>query len=314
MPQRDAFTQGMRSAWLGIIVNALLAATKLIAGLVGNAYALVADAVESATDIVSSLIVMAGLRVASRVPNEDYPFGYGRAETLAATVVSILLLGSAVGIAVAAMHEILTPHHAPAPWTLGVLVTVIIVKWIVSRRVGAAGDAIGSRAIQADAWHHLSDALTSAAAFIGISIALWMGPGWEAADDWAALFASGIIVVNGGMMLREALRDLMDRTPDPYIVQQVRTIATQVAGVRAIEKVAVRRAGMNYFVDIHVQAAPDMPLQSSHALGGQVKAAIRTSLPQIAGVLVHMEPFSPSPNEAPVCHDGPRRESSPHCE
>jgi len=300
MSGRDDFNRGIQSARLGVIVNALLAATKLVAGIVGNAYALVADAVESATDIVSSLIVMAGIRVASKAPNEDYPFGYGRAETLAAAVVSLILLGTALGIAWAAAREIRTPHHAPASWTLGVLVGVIIVKWIVSRRVGAAGEAIGSRAIQADAWHHLSDALTSAAAFVGISTALWMGPGWEAADDWAALFASGVIIFNGVLMLRGALRDLMDRTPDPLIVQQVRTVAAQVPHVRAIEKVAVRRAGMNYFVDIHVQAAPEMPLQESHALGGKVKGAIRSSLPNVAGVLVHMEPYAESVQEAAV--------------
>lgn len=179
----------------------------------------------------------------------------------------------------------------PAAWTLAILVTVIIVKWLVARRVNAAGEELGSRSLQADAWHHLSDAITSAAAFIGISIAVVMGPGWEAADDWAALVASGVILINGFLMLRGSLRDLMDRSADGELVSQVRRVAEQVPGVKAVEKLAVRRAGMNHFVDIHVQADPQLPLREAHAIGGHVKATLREQIRSIAGVLVHLEPF-----------------------
>ncbi len=291
MSNRPSVDQGVRSAQLSVLVNAALAAIKLVAGVVGNAYALVADAVESTSDIFSSLIVLGGLRLASREPNDEFPFGYGRAETLSAAVVALMLLGTAIGIAVEAIREILTPHHAPAPWTLGVLVAVIVVKWFVSRRVKAAGDEIGSRAVQADAWHHMSDAITSAAAFIGISVALVMGEGWEPADDWAALVASGVIFTNGTLMLKGAIFDLMDRSPDAAMIDRVREVASQVDGVRAIEKLAVRRAGMHFFVDIHVQALGDLPLRESHSLGGRVKSAIRGAVKGIGGVLVHMEPF-----------------------
>lgn len=291
MPDHHTLRRGLQSAQLGILVNALLAATKLVAGVAGNAYALIADAVESTADILSSLIVLVGLQVAGREPNADYPFGYGRAETLAAGVVALMLMGTAVGISIEAVREIQTPHHAPAAWTLGVLVTVIIVKWLVSRQVNAAGKELGSRSLEADAWHHLSDAITSGAAFIGISIAVVMGPGWEAADDWAALVASGVIFVNGLIMLRGALRDLMDRAPEENFVAQVRQAAEQVPGVLAVEKLAVRRAGLNYFVDIHIQAAPDLPLRDAHAIGGHVKAKIRETVRAVAGVLVHLEPF-----------------------
>lgn len=291
MPDSDNLRRGLQTAQLGILVNALLAVTKLVAGIVGNAYALIADAVESTADILSSLIVLVGLQISGREPDENYPFGYGRAETLAAAVVALMLIGTAIGISVEAVREILTPHHAPAAWTLGILVTVIIVKWIVSRRVTAAGEELGSRSLQADAWHHLSDALTSAAAFVGIGVAVVMGPGWEAADDYAALAASAIILINGVLMLRGALHDLMDRAPNAEIVSQVRTAAEHVPGVLAVEKLFVRRAGMNYFVEIHVQAAPDLPLKEAHAIGGHVKATIREQVRSVAGVLMHLEPF-----------------------
>lgn len=288
---RDASARGARAAQAAILVNTLLAITKLVAGLVGNAYALVADAVESTADILSSSIVWGALRLAARDPDGEYPFGYGKAEPLAGAVVALMLLGAAIGIAAEAVTEIRTPHHAPEPWTLVVLVVVVPIKWILARRVAKVGEEIDSTAVKADSWHHLSDAVTSVAAFIGISIALWGGPGWESADDWAALVASAVIAWNGLNMLRPALHDLMDRMPGDDVVEPVRRAANAVDGVRCTEKLAVRRAGMSYFVDIHVQADPAMSLYDAHALGGKVKSAIRAAVPRVQGVLVHMEPY-----------------------
>jgi cation diffusion facilitator family transporter len=283
--------RGIRSAQLGMLVNAVLAITKLIAGIVGNTYALVADAVESTTDIFSSLVVWGGLRVASRDPDAEYPYGYGRAEALASVIVALTLLAAALGISIEAVREIRTPHHMPAPWTLAVLVVVMAVKWTLSRRVGSVGADIGSTAVTADAWHHMADAITSAAAFVGISIAVLGGPGWESADDWAALLASCIIAFNGVAMLRPAIADLMDRTPGGHITERVRHAAEAVAGVRAVEKLALRKTGLTYRADLHVQTDPMMPLRDAHVLSGKVKSAIRTAVPQVDSVLVHMEPY-----------------------
>jgi cation diffusion facilitator family transporter len=274
-----------------MMVNATLAIAKLVAGLVGNSYALVADAVESTADILASLVVWGGLRVASREPDEVYPFGYGRAETLAGAVVAIMLVGAAIGIAIEAIAEIRTPHHAPAPWTLGVLVVVVLIKWGLSRHVRMVASDIGSTAVHADAWHHQSDAFTSALAFLGISIALIGGPGWEAADDWAALLASAVILFNGVLLLRRSSGELMDRTAGSEVVANIRQVAASVDGVRATEKLAVRKSGLHYRVTIHVQADPTLSLHDAHILGGKVKSAIRASVPNVQSVLVHMEPF-----------------------
>jgi len=274
-----------------MLVNAVLAIVKLVAGILGNTYALVADAVESTADIFASLVVWGGLRMASRDPDEEHPFGYGKAESLAAAVVSIMLLGAAVGIAIEAVREIRTPHKTPAPWTLLVIVGVLVVKFILFRRTAALGAEARSTAVSADAWHHASDAITSAAAFVGISIALWGGPGWEEADDWAALFASCMIFYNGILLVQPALHDLMDGMPGEDIVEPVRHAAARVDGVMAVEKLTARKAGLVYYVDIHVQANPAMTLHDAHELSGAVKSAIRSAAPQVRGVLVHMEPF-----------------------
>jgi cation diffusion facilitator family transporter len=282
--------RGERAAQAGVVANLSLALVKFITGVLGHSYALIADAIESAADVFSSLIVWGGLRISAREADERYPFGYGKAETLAAMSVAFMLFGAAGGIAIQAVREIVTPHHAPAPFTLGVLLGVVLLKEILFRRVFRVGEAVASTAVRADAWHHRSDALTSLAAAIGISIALVGGPGWEQADDWAALAAAGVIAWNGLRTFREAARDLMDRAPRGDIIERVAAAATAVQGVRNIHKLKVRRAGLGVYVDLDVQADPRMSLYDAHVLSGKVKSAIREALPETLGVLVHMEP------------------------
>ena len=288
--------RGIRSAQLGLLVNAALAGVKLVAGLVGNSYALVADAVESTADVLASIAVWGGLAIAAQPADEDHPYGHGKAEPLAASAVALMLLGAAVGIAIEAIQEIRAPHGPPEAWTLGVLVTVVLVKAVLSRRVLTVGSAIGSTAVKADAWHHLSDAVTSAAAFIGISLAVWgtrvLGePAWAVADDWAALAATGVIAYNGLALLQPALHDLMDRMPGPDVVAPIRRAAEAVPGVLAVEKLHARRTGLAYHVTIHIQAEPTTPLDEAHALGHRVTDAIRAAVPQVEAVVVHMEPY-----------------------
>jgi cation diffusion facilitator family transporter len=292
----SAAERGIRAAQVGMLINAALAAVKLTAGIIGNTYALVADAIESGADVFASLIVWGGLHIGSQPADEDHPYGHGKAEALATAVVSFMLLGAAIGIAFEAVREIRTPHLAPAPWTLAVLVTVVVVKWVMARRVGAVSAETGSSAVQADAAHHLSDAITSAAAFIGISLALvgsrvWGGRGWAAADDWAALVAAAVIAYNGVYMMRTALADLMDRMPGEEVVAPIRRAALATPGVEAIEQLHVRKAGTAYRVTLHVQADGALPLHDAHVLSGRVKSAIRAAAPRVNYVLVHMEPF-----------------------
>jgi cation diffusion facilitator family transporter len=300
-------SRGIRFAQFGVLINATLAGIKFAAGVFGNTYALVADAVESMADIFASLVVWGGLHISSQPADEDHPFGHGKAEALAAAVVSMMLLAAALLIAIHSVGEIRTPHKTPAPWTLGVLVAVMVIKWTLARRVAEVGKSLESSAVHADAAHHLSDAITSAAAFIGISIAIvgsrWVGgKGWEQADDWAALVASCVIAFNGLTMLRAAIDDLMDRVPSKEVLGTIERAAHSVAEVMATEKLTARRSGNTYWVTLHVQAAPALSLQEAHVVSGKVKSAIRAAVPRAAWILVHMEPFGVDHEHERITH------------
>jgi cation diffusion facilitator family transporter len=287
----SATRRSIRWAQTGLLINAVLVLVKLFAGIIGHANALVADAVESSGDIFSSLIVWMGLSIAARPADEDHPYGHGKAEPLAAVVVSLMLLGAAVGISMLAIREIRTPHHLPAPFTLFVAAGVIIIKEVLYRRVSRVGRDVGSTAVTADAWHHRADAISSLAAFIGISIALLGGRGWEAADDWAALVAALVVAVNGVRTLRPAISGLMDEAPDRTVKERVLEAACAVDGVRNVENLKVRRSGLGFYVDLHVQADPGISLEDAHEIAATVKYAIVEAIPSVAGVLVHMEPY-----------------------
>jgi cation diffusion facilitator family transporter len=281
---------GARLAIIGIVVNAVLSLVKVSAGLLGHSYALIADGIESLLDIGGSLVIWGGLKVAQRPPDETHPYGHGKAEPLAALVVSLFVLGAALALAIESVREISMPHHAPAKFTLAVLVLVIAVKEFLFRKVIQVGEDAGSTAVKTDAWHHRSDAITSLAAFIGISIALVGGPGWESADDYAALLACAIISFNGWRMFKPAVYELLDTAPPRDLEKQVRATAMLVPGVAGTDKCRLRKMGLQFYVDLHVDVDAEMTVRESHAIAHKVKDAIRSSLPSVADVLVHIEP------------------------
>jgi cation diffusion facilitator family transporter len=275
-----------------MVVNVFLAAGKLVAGVVGHSHALVADAVESFADIFSSLIVWRGVVIAAKPADEDHPYGHGKAEPIAAAVVSLMLLMAAGWIAVKSVHEISEPHLAPAPFTLVVLIAVIVIKECLFRFVLKTAAEIDSSAVRSDAWHHRSDAITSLAAGVGITISLVGGKGYESADDWAALAAAGVIAFNGISLLRPALNELMDRAPEHGVVEHINALARAVPGVDAVEKTHVRKMGYQLFVDMHIEVDPQMTVLRSHEIAHEVKDKVRATMPNVSDVLVHIEPLN----------------------
>ena len=282
--------RSLRATFAGLAANVVLMTAKFAAGILGHSHALVADAVESLADIISSIIVWRALVVAAIPPDEDHPYGHGKAEPIAAAVVSTLLLLAAGWIVVEALRGIAQPHPAPAPFTLVVLGVVIVIKESLFRFVRQESISVQSSAVRTDAWHHRSDAITSLAAAIGITTALVGGKGYEAADDVAAIVAAAIIAWNGWQLLRPALNELMDTAPSREVVSRVRQIAQKVPGVEAVEKCLVRKAGYYHFVDMHVEVDPGMTVRRSHEIAHDVKDEIRSQIPVVRDVLVHIEP------------------------
>jgi cation diffusion facilitator family transporter len=281
---------GARVALLGLGINVLVATAKIAAGILGNAYVLIADGIESALDIAGSVVIWGGLKVAARPPDATHPYGHGKAEPIAAVVVAIGVLAAALGLAVQSVRELFLPHHGPAPFTLVVLIVVVIIKEVLYRYVIRFGRDVESTAVQTDAWHHRTDAMTSIAAFIGISVALIGGEAWQGADDWAALFACGLIGANGYRLLNPALHEIMDTAPRGAIVDAVRNAARSVPGVIEVEKCFIRKMGLSFYVDLHVGVNGNISVREGHRIAHDVKRAIQASDARIADVLVHIEP------------------------
>jgi cation diffusion facilitator family transporter len=241
-------------------------------------------------DVGGSVIIWGALKFAARPPDATHPYGHGKAEPFAAIVVSILVIAAALGLAISSVHELFLPRHAPAPFTLIVLILAIVIKETLYRYVGRIGRDAESTAIQTDAWHHRTDALTSVAAFIGISVALIGGDAWQSADDWAALFACALIGANGYRLLRPALYEILDTAPRGEIVDVVRDAARSVPGVVELEKLFIRKMGLSFYVDLHVKVNGDISVRQGHHIAHEVKRAIQESDRRTADVLVHVEP------------------------
>jgi cation diffusion facilitator family transporter len=275
---------------VGLAVNTALSALKIAAGLLGHSEALVADGVESLADVVSSVVVWRAVVVAAQPPDQEHPYGHGKAEAVASVVVGLMLLGAAGWIVVHAMASGGDPRQQPRPFTLVVLVSVIVLKEVLFRYVRRVAKEVQSLVVQSDAWHHRSDALTSLAAGIGITIALLGGPDYRSADSIAAVLASGVIAWNGWTIMARAFDELMDASPEEEVVAGIRRLAGVVPGVELVEKCIVRRTGGSLLVDMHVHVHGDMSVNEAHRIAHEVKNAVRAGMPEVMDVLVHLEP------------------------
>ena len=279
----------VKATYFSLIGNTSLAIIKGLAGFFGNSYALIADAIESTTDI-SSFLVLFGIKYSNRPADENHPYGHGRAEPLITFLVVGFLITSAVIIAHESIINIQTPHNLPKTWTLFVLGAIIIWKEISFRIVLKRSIESNSSSLKADAWHHRSDAITSVAAFVGISIALFLGKGYESADDWAALFASTFILYNSYLIFRPALGEIMDEHLYDDVVLSIRKVAGTVEGIVTTEKCFIRKSGMKYHVDLHAVVDATISVKAGHDLAHTLKDTLRAEIPELGHVLIHIEP------------------------
>ncbi|MDX2109534.1 MAG: cation diffusion facilitator family transporter [Verrucomicrobiota bacterium] len=282
---------GLRAAALGIVINISLATIKIITGVVGSSYALIADGIESLTDVFSSIITLSALKVAGTPPDRQHPYGHGKAESLAGLVIALALIGAALFIAIQSIREILNPHVAPKWYVLIVLAAVIVAKETLFRFVNKIGVSLESGALKGDAWHHRSDALTSVAVFVGVLIALIGGKGYESADDWAAMLACIIIAYNGVRLFQPAFNEVMDATIPGEQLEIIRAAAAAVPHVVRIEKCRTRKSGLGLLTDIHVHVDGAMSVTEGHRISHEVKDTLM-ALPglRVVDVIVHIEP------------------------
>jgi cation diffusion facilitator family transporter len=280
----------IRTTYFSIIGNTSLAIIKGLAGFYGNSYALIADAIESTTDIFASLLVLLGFKYAKRPADQNHPYGHGRIEPLITFMVVAFLVTSATIIAYESIENIQTPHKAPKSWTLIVLGCIILWKEISFRVVIKKSKETNSSSLKADAWHHRSDAITSIMAFVGISIALIFGKGYETADDWAALLASAFILYNSYLIFRPALGEIMDEHLYDDLLVEIREESIKVKGVLETEKCFIRKAGMKYHVDLHAIVDGEISVKEGHHISHTLKDHLRKEIPNLGHVLIHIEP------------------------
>jgi cation diffusion facilitator family transporter len=280
----------IKTVYFSILSNVGLAAIKWIAGVFGNSFALIADAIESTTDIFSSILVLFGLKISSKPADKNHPYGHGKIEPLVTFLVVGSLIMSAIIIARQAIINIQTPHELPKAFTLIILFGIILWKEISYRIVIKKSKETKSSSLRADAWHHRSDAITSVAAFIGITVALILGKGYESADDWAALFASGFILYNCYLIFRPALGEILDEHTHDDFILKIKEVSKSVPGVIDTEKCLVRKAGMNYHVDLHIIVNKDISVREGHDISHLVKNKLQAEIPEISNILIHIEP------------------------
>ena len=280
----------LRTSVFSIVGNVLFAIIKFLAGVFGNSYALIADAIESTADVFSSVLVWTGLKYSTRPPDENHPYGHGRFETLSTFAVIGFLVVSATVIAYESIQNIKTPHEGPKVFTLYVLGGIILFKELSFQYVIKKSRQTNSSSLKADAWHHRSDAITSVMAFIGIAFAIFLGEGYEAADDVAALLASGIIIFNAYKIFKPVLSEISDEQIYDDLIREILEISLTVPGVIDTEKCHVRKMGMDYYVDLHMIVEGNISVIEGHKIAHDLKDEIQRKIPQVADVLVHTEP------------------------
>lgn len=294
-----SINKGLKTTFLGIVISAVLAVVKLLGGIFGNSYALIADAIESTSDIVTSGILWLGLKWAGRPADNNHPYGHGKLEALVALCIALALCFAAYIIAFESIDNIRTPHEAPKPYTLYILLLVIGTKELLYRYVLKTGRELGSSAVIADAHHHRSDAITSAAAFIGIGISVLGGPGYEAADDYAALLASGILLINVYKISRPAIGELLDEELNPEVTGTIKMLAAGIEGVVYVEKCHTRKMGIVSHADLHIWVNKSLTVEEGHDIAHNVKDVIQENLPQFTDVMIHIEPADTSVHIVP---------------
>ncbi len=294
------YREAIRASALGLVANVILGIVKLVGGILGGSFALISDAVNSIGDSLTSVVVLFALIVAQRPADREHPYGHSRAEAIAASNVALLIILSALLVGWEAIRRIPIHHDLPPVWTLWIAGANVLLKEGLYRYKARVGRRTGSSAVIANAWDHRSDAMCSFAVLIGLGIVRWAGPNYIWADEVAALVVVCLIFWSGTKLFRRSASELMDLQASDEFVQQIQTTAESVTGVRNVETLWVRKSGLEYFADIHIEVDAQLTVDEGHRIGHRVKDRLLEQFPALRDVLVHLEP-------CPHTHNGIER-------
>ncbi len=289
-PPTAIYREVTRAAWLGLAVNTALGIVKLVGGLISGSLALISDALNSWADVFVSVVTLFALRVAQRPPDVEHPYGHTRAEAIAASNLAIVIILSALGIGWEAVRHLTDGHAVPPAWTLWIAAGNVLIKESLYRYKVRVGRRTGSQVIIANAWDHRSDALCSLAVLVGLAMVRFGGESFHWADDVAALVVVGAIIYSGVTLFRTSASELMDVQASPELLAEIRRVAAAVPEVRGVETLWVRKSGLEYFADIHIEVDPNMQVSQGHAVSHAVKDRLMAEFSVLRDVLVHLEP------------------------
>jgi cation diffusion facilitator family transporter len=295
----ELYTSARRVTAVGLVANLALGLIKLVAGIIGHSFALLSDGVHSICDSFNSVIVLASLYVAQRPADRQHPYGHTRAEAVGSLSLAWIIAFTAVLIGWEAVSRFLEPHHIPEAWTLWVAIANTIVKEALYRVNRHVGQRVGSQAVVTNAWDHRIDAFCSLAVVAGIGAVGWGGERFAWADAAAALVVVAIILWSAYELLLTSASELLDQQADDNVVDEIRAAARQVPGVRGVEKLLVRRSGMELFADMHVEVDPNLSVDRGHKIGHDVKSRLLDEFTALRDVLVHLEPETNRPKSPP---------------
>jgi cation diffusion facilitator family transporter len=280
-----------RVALSSILISAVLATAKITIGLRANSTSVVSDGFESASDVFASGLVLFGLIMAAKPADEDHPYGHGRLEILAGLAVGVILAITGTLISERSFVRMFDVQHAPSVFGLWPLAASIVVKsalWLAKRGLGRK---VHSSSLVADSWNDAVDVLSGCTAMAALGLTLRDPVRFAAADHVGGVAVGLIVVLLGVQVIRQTTFELMDTMPDEELLRQVRDVAMQVPGAKAVEKCLARKTGLKYHVDLHLEVDPSMTVFESHEIASLVRIEIKEKLDWVADVLIHVEPF-----------------------
>jgi cation diffusion facilitator family transporter len=297
--QENGLAIGRRVALWGVFVSAVLAIGNIAIGMTAGSTSVIAAGAEFAGDVLASALVAFGMTIAVRPADSDHPYGHGKYETLAAFLVGIILAGGGVGICWRSLERVSELHDPPASYAAWPLLAAILLRGIMAVIKFRIGRRIRSASLIADAWNDAVDILSAMAALVALGLTILNPSKFLAADHYGG-FAVGLVVVFTGLrIMRDTSLDLTDAMPESGWLEEIRRQAMDVPGVAGVEKCLARKAGLQYYVDLHIEVDPMLTVRASHEIAGAVRSRVRQRLPWVADVLVHVEPASTAHTRRP---------------